>query len=143
MVDNDSTYMSDRRSLRRFKKHAQFDTFNKNNFFKNLVIWNVQQTAGKLLKAAKCTALDTIITKTVVCTRSFVIGLLLWISTTYQSLLEQMGLALGDDNWIFICHAVRSIFEEMYLLRRGGEDLEPAGQVWHCLKCHNFQQKML
>lgn len=116
--------------------------FNENTSFKNLVIRNVQQTAGNLFNTAKDTSLDPIVTETVVGARSFVTALLLWMSTTYQTLLEQMGLALGDNNWKFICHSVHSIFEEMYLLRRGGENLEPVGQVWYCLKCHNFQQEI-
>ena len=40
--------MAHKRSLDRFKKHADFDIFNENSSYKTLLIWDVQYKGGEL-----------------------------------------------------------------------------------------------
>ena len=84
-----------------------------------------------------------IIQETVTNASTFNFSLLTWITTIYQALEVQIGAGFGQDNWKFICHAVCAIFEQLYLIRRGNERCDPAGQVWHCLKCYKLQKELV
>ena len=92
------------------------------------------------MNSAHNTSLEGIIQETIQSASTFVVSLLTWITTSYQALEVQMGLGSGPDNWKFICHVVRTIFDKLYSLRRGGERCDKAGQVWNCLKFYNLQQ---
>ena len=125
----DKSKVIDKRVLGSFKSHADFDTLCDHTSFKSHLIKLVQSKAMELMNFVRNTSLEGIIQETVQSASTFVVSLFTWIATSYQALEVQMGPGLGPDNWKFICHAVRAIFDKLYSLRRGGgESCDKAGQ---------------
>jgi hypothetical protein len=50
----------------------------------------------------------------------FVTQLLQWMSTTYTALCKQSGPSASKDNWLYVSHAVPSIFLSLYNKRSSG-----------------------
>ena len=115
--------MVDKRVLGSFKSHANYDTLCNHTSFKSHLIELVQSKAMELMNFARNTSLEGIIQETVQSASTFVVSLLTWITTFYQALEVQMGAGSGPDNWNFICHVVRAIFDKLYSLQRGGRNL--------------------
>ena len=66
------------------------------------------------------------------------------MTVAYTYLNKQIGKSSETENWKFICHAVRAIFNALYKCRRGGAHYvdESRKQVWFVLKTVPLQQKI-
>ena len=83
----------------------------------------------------------TVITSTV----AFGQSLLNWVTAKTIELKQVMGEGLDEDNWKFMCHAVRAILRELYLKRKGGANFRDnkVAQVWHVLKAVQLQNELV
>ena len=78
-------------------------------------------------------------------TETFASAFLTWITTKTMNLNVTKGEGSEEDNWSFVCHAARAILHALYLARKGGSRYsgDPAGQVWHILKCVQLQNELV
>ena len=66
---------------------------------------------------------------------AFLIRLLEWMAATYAD-LQKVSPGAGGDNWKYVCHCVRVVFEVIHDSRRigGGRANDSAGTMWGCLQ---------
>ena len=66
---------------------------------------------------------------------SFVMQIMEWMATTYAA-LQKVSPGAGGDNWKYVCHCVKVVFEVIHDSRRigGGRANDSAGTMWRCLQ---------
>ena len=99
-----------------------------------------------LRDAAEGTSYSDITLTVTTSTVAFGQSLLNWVTAKTIELKQVMGEGSDEDNWRFMCHAVRAILCELYYLKRkGGANFrhDKVGQVWHVLKAVQLQDELV
>ena len=107
----------DKRTLRSFKTHEDFDSGQEYDSVKIQQIKNLTGALGDISKMFKKTVFGPWSEATCGKTKFFDEGLFLWMTDGYTSLNKQMGKGSEKENWKFICCAVCSILNALYKCR--------------------------
>lgn len=77
---------------------------------------------------------------------SFISSLLIWMQLKYNSLKATMGEGYKDTSWLFVNHAVVSIFTLIHQEKRshgGDTGLDPVSKAWASLRLSNLVDDLL
>lgn len=95
----------------------------------------------RYVKPSGVAAVSTVINGT----KNFCDSLLRWISSLHED-MQKVSPKSEKDNWLYVCHAVRSIFEYLHEKRRLGHSPgtpERARLMWAMLKGYAASQEFL
>ena len=74
---------------------------------------------------------------------NFVSKMFIWMTGTVYSWEKQQPDVPQSEHWRFVSQVVRSIFRELHKVRVRGRHLDPASQMWYCLKGLQLQEDII